>query len=130
MGRKQKRLLGAIVLCIVLLVVGYTQREDLKALAWDLKYSSEFRQIKQEILEQYPQLEDENTSDFEKTSLLRDWAYGKICYAGDSTSVTMSNYLVSNRRGIANFVSLVNAYEENTGGGVLRRMCRLSFQPV
>lgn len=72
MERKQKRLLGAIVLCMVLLVVGYTQRENLKALVWDLKYSSEFRQIKQEILEQYPQLSDENTSDFEKTSLLRD----------------------------------------------------------
>lgn len=117
---KRRKAMAVIVFVLLVLCLagGYFFRGQIYNGYVAIKYTWEFRSIKNEILEQYPQLEDETVSDFEKTNILRDWAYGKIVQAEDSESYNFQEYwLDSTTLSVGNFMALTNAYESFTGGG-------------
>lgn len=63
--------------------------------------------IKMEIIQEYPALSDASLSDFEKTNLLRDWAYANTVFGEDC----FSDYYKPENSTIQNFVSLTEKFQ-------------------
>lgn len=84
---------------------------------FEMRISNKARQFKREILRDIPELSDASSSEFEKTCLLRDWAYGHLMYAAEAETQTVFDYWVGERDAAYNFTVLTDAYKNYDGGG-------------
>ena len=84
-----------------------TEPQGSAAESQDLTIERQVAMIREEIVQEYPDLLSESVSDFEKTNLLRDWAYANTIFGEDCCF----NYYKPEKPTIQNFVLLTENFQ-------------------
>lgn len=73
----------------------------------DFQTNMQVAAIKKQIIQEYPALQDESISDFEKTNLLRDWTYANTVFGEN----TFDEHYIFSKSLAENFIALTKDFQ-------------------